>query len=209
MVTALVLAAGVSRRAGTVNKLLSRDRDGRCMIVRSVTAACRSQAARVIVVLGHDHLAVAAALDQAGLTREARLRLTETRDYTAGLSASLRQAVSCAAAEGAEGVMVCLGDMPLVRSSTLDHLMARMCGDASAQACVPMMDRQRGNPVLWRRTQFDALLALDGDKGARALLDGHGRRVLEVAVDDPGVLADFDTPEQIARYATSQETPSP
>ena len=62
--------------------------------------------------------------------------------------------------------------------------------------------RRRGNPVLWPRHTFDALCALDGDRGGKALLARDPGAVLEVAVDDAGTLLDVDTPG-------SSETQSP
>ena len=205
-VAALVLAAGASRRAGAANKLLAQDASGGRMIARTVAAACRSRAERVIVVLGHERAAIAAALDAAGLTHGQRLCLSDSRDHAAGLSASLRCGISQAATEQMDAALVCLGDMPLVQPSTLNRLIERMRMDDGADACVPTMDGRRGNPVLWRDRRFGALLALDGDTGARALLDAGGRAVFEVAVRDPGVLRDFDTPAHLADYATLQET---
>ena len=203
-VAALVLAAGASRRAGGVNKLLARDAAGRSMIARSVATARRSQAERVIVVLGCDRHAVAAALEAAGLGAQDGLVLTYSQDHADGLSASLRCGI--VHADGADAALVCLGDMPRVRSRTLDALIARMRADDSLHACVPTLAGARGNPVLWRNTMFAGLCALAGDRGGRTLLDQTALRVLNVDVDDPGVGQDFDTPERLADYAACTYT---
>jgi molybdenum cofactor cytidylyltransferase len=179
------------------------------MLVRTIEAALRSRATQVIVVLGHESAAVAAALDAAGLNAASlgagreRLQLTHAEDHGAGLSASLRRGVALAAERRMDGVLVCLGDMPLVRPATLDLLLRQPEIDARALAWVPTMQGERGNPVLWRSTLFEALLGLSGDRGGRLLLERHAPHVREVPVGDPGVLEDFDTPQRLASYAAS------
>ena len=200
---ALVLAAGASRRAGGIDKLLARDRDGTAMIVRTVASALRSQAAEVIVVLGDNAAPLATALAAANLHPDPRLRLVHADDHDEGLSASLRCGITVASDGRADGALVCLGDMPLVRAATLDRLLAGFDRDAGAVAWVPTVDGQRGNPVLWHGGLFAALRALSGDRGGRLLLAQHASRVREVPVDDPGVLEDFDTPDRLAVYAAS------
>jgi molybdenum cofactor cytidylyltransferase len=200
---ALVLAAGASCRAGPVNKLLARDKGGQMMIARTVTSVLESRANAVIIVLGHDAAAVTAALDAAGMRPDgARLRLTHAHDHAEGLSASLRHGIAIAAEAQAEGALVCLGDMPLVRPTTLDRIMAELAGDPQARACAPIMNASRGNPVLWHQSLFTELLALSGDRGGRLLLDRHAARVRDVPVDDPGIFEDFDTPDRLEAYAT-------
>ena len=197
---ALVLAGGASRRAGAANKLLACDRSGQAMIAASVGVALRSMAGLVIVVLGHDRDGIATRLDAAGLAEAGRLQLVHAHDHAEGLAASLRCGIAQAMRAGADAALVCLGDMPLVRPSTLDRLMHRADADPEALACVPALRGEAGNPVLWRRTLFEALLSLSGDRGARGLLERHAACVRMVAVDDPGILEDFDTPERLAAY---------
>lgn len=172
------------------------------MIVRTVTSALRSRADDVIVVLGHDAAEVSAALDAFRLESDSgRLKQVHSGDPAEGLAASLRRGVSAAVSCHADGVLVCLGDMPLVLPATLDRLIAEAAADTRTLAWVPTSNGERGNPVLWRRPLFEALLALSGDRGGRPLLQRHPARVRELAVDDPGVLEDFDTPERLSRYA--------
>jgi molybdenum cofactor cytidylyltransferase len=201
---ALVLAAGASRRAGGVNKLLARDRSGRCMIARTVQAVLQSQATEVTVVLGHEAAAIASALDAAGLRNgRDRLRLARADDHGEGLSASLRHGIACAAERRMDGALVCLGDMPLVRPATLDRLLEQPGSDPGALAWVPVMGSMWGNPVLWRSSLFGMLLALSGDRGGRMLLDRHAPHVRTVPVCDPGIFEDFDTAERLASFAAS------
>ena len=196
-IAALVLAAGASRRAGPTNKLLHPlARPGRAarvpMVRATVERVLEAGPDETLVVTGHDAEAVGAALD--GLD----VRLVHNPAAASGMASSLVRGVStlAASARPADAVLVCLADMPLVRPDTLAALVAAWRAAPDAPAVVPVHGGRRGNPVLLGRTRFDDVLSLAGDVGARSLLRGDG--VLELDVDDPGVLVDHDTPEALA-----------
>lgn len=188
-ITALVMAAGQGRRFGDGNKLLA-DLDGRPLLRRAVEAALGSRVRETIVVTGHDRAAVEEAL--AGLP----VAFTHNPEFADGLATSLRTGL--AAATDADGIVVLLGDMPGVSSRIVDQLIAAFAEAPASPAVFPMRDGRRGNPVLLARALFPRLFALQGDEGARRLLsDAEG--VIEVTVDDDGVLADVDAPGDLAR----------
>lgn len=187
-VGAIVLAAGLSRRMGGPNKLVA-EVDGAPMVARVVDAVLASSARPVVIVTGHDAARVRAAL--AG--RE--VVFVHNPDYAAGLSSSLRAGVATLG-DKLDGALVCLGDMPWVRPSHIDALLAAFAADASA-ICVPVYERKRGHPVLWPARHFAEIARLTGDVGARALLDRYAEQVRLVPVGDDGVTLDVDTPEAL------------
>lgn len=191
-VAALVLAAGLSRRMGPVNKLLAEDAAGRPMIARTVDHVLASRAEPVIVVTGHERERVEAAL--AGRP----VRFVHAPDHAAGLSASLRAGLG-AVPEDSEGALVCLGDMPLVGPGTLDRILDGFDPAAGRSVVQPVHEGQPGNPVLWGREFFAEIQALSGDRGARGLLARHASHLAAVPVTEDSVLRDFDTPEALAR----------
>ncbi len=190
MITAIVLAAGLSRRMGSANSKLLAPIDGTPMIRRSVEPLFACAIDEVIVVTGHGRPDIEAALS--GLA----LRFVANPDYAAGMGSSLA-AGAAAVRANADAVMVCLGDMPLVAPSTILSLTGAFAG-ATDRICVPVLEGRRGHPVLFASAWLPALARLSGDSGARRILDSAGAFLLEVPVDDPGVLRDFDTPEQLA-----------
>jgi molybdenum cofactor cytidylyltransferase len=190
-IAALVLAAGRSQRMGCPNKLLS-DLHGQPLIVRTVDGVLASRAGPVVVVTGHDGAAVAAALAGRPL-----LNIVFNPDHAGGLSTSLRAGLAALPATAA-GVVVCLGDMPLVSPALIDRLIAAHAPARGVTICVPVAGGRRGNPVLFDRRHFPDMAALTGDSGARTLLDRYGSAICEVPADDDGVLLDVDTPEALA-----------
>jgi molybdenum cofactor cytidylyltransferase len=200
-VGAIVLAAGLSRRMGE-NKLLA-PLGGRALVAHAVDALAASRASPVFVVTGHE----------AGGVREALagrpVRFAHNPDFAAGLSTSLRAGLAALAAEGVDGALVCLGDMPLVGPAHLDALVDAFEAEGGEAVCAPAFGRRRGNPVLWPARHFAEMMALGGDAGARALLDKYAGEVRHVAVADGAVHVDVDTPEALAALRSGGAPPWP
>ncbi|MBX6370467.1 MAG: NTP transferase domain-containing protein, partial [Rhodospirillales bacterium] len=195
-IAAIVLAAGQSRRMGGPNKLLA-DVGGKPMVRRSVETALEAGGAPVIVVLGHQREAVAAALD--GLP----VRFVYNPDFAAGLSTSLKRGLAEVPGE-ADAALVCLGDMPFVRAAELRRLAAAFNPTEGRAICVPTRGGKRGNPVLFARRFFAEMQELAGDSGAKHLLGEYPELVAEVEMAGDGVLTDIDTPESLARLAPKE-----
>ena len=113
-------------------------------------------------------------------------------DPSSGMSQSVKLGVQCAKDEGAEAVLIALADMPRV---TAAHIYRMLDAADSADAVVASSDGEKPSPpALFGRERFDFLLTLDGDAGARDLVQA-GRHV----VTAPAELIDIDTPEDLDR----------
>jgi molybdenum cofactor cytidylyltransferase len=196
-IAAVVLAAGRSTRMGARNKLL--EEIGGKPIVRHVAeAVAASRCDPVLVVTGHQADRVAGAL--AGLD----VHFVHNADYAAGISTSLRCGIA-AVPTTADGAMVLLGDMPGITGRDIDAIAACFNPLEGRSICVPVRGGRRGNPVLWGRSLFAAIMSVTGDTGARHLLASHDDCVAEVAVDSDAIFNDVDTPdalEALRRSAT-------
>jgi len=187
-VAALVLAAGRSSRMGPRNKLLE-EVGGEPMVVRVVRRLLQVPVQPLVVVTGHDADAVEERIPPSAL-------VVRNPDYAEGVGGSVRVGIGALGAS-VDGVVICLGDMPTVSTDTIRRLVEAFRTDADGGAFVPIHAGRRGNPVLWASEFFPLLLRLRGDSGARSLLSAHVDAVREVVVDDPGVLADVDTPQAL------------
>jgi molybdenum cofactor cytidylyltransferase len=193
-VAALVLAAGLSRRMAPQNKLLAMLPNGKIMIQVTVDRVMGSSASPTIVVSGHQDRQIREAL------AERKVRFVHAPDYAEGIAASLRTGIA-ALSNSIGAVMVCLGDMPLVDSATMDRIISAYDPSEGREIIIPCFDGQRGNPVLWGQRFFQDLLSLSGDSGARQVLHKYMEYVSEVSVDSDAVLQDFDTPEALQGVA--------
>ena len=185
-IVGILLAAGQGRRFGA-DKLLHPLPDGTPLALAaalSLKAACP----RAIAVLRPEQVALAAMLKEAGLV------IVTCPEASAGMGHSL--AAGVAATADADGWLVALADMPFVQRATHAHIAAALADGAPLAA--PVFNGQRGHPVGFAACWRDALLALSGDAGARAILTCHADRLRRIECDDPGVLRDVDTPADLA-----------
>ena len=189
-VAAIVLAAGRSTRMGGANKLLC-EIAGAPMVRHVAACALGSRARPVLVVTGHQEEAVRAAL--AGLP----VTFVANPAYASGLMSSLKRGIA-ALPKGIAGVLVALGDMPMLRPADFDRLIEAFLAARASDIIVPVHRGQRGNPVLWPATYFADILALEGDTGARQLFASHAAAIREVPLEAGAVLEDIDTPEALA-----------
>jgi molybdenum cofactor cytidylyltransferase len=189
-IAAIVLAAGRSTRMGAINKLIA-EIGGKPLVRIAAEQALASHAAPVIVVTGHEREKVEAAL--AGLP----VRFAHNAGYAEGLGSSLRAGIAAVPKE-ADGVIVCLGDMPQVDAQLIDKLLAAFDPEKGALVVVPSIGGRRGNPVVWARRFFADLMTVQGDIGARHLISSYPEAVVEVPVAGDAALTDVDTPESLS-----------
>jgi len=196
-IAAVILAAGRSTRMGGPNKLLA-EIGGRPLVRIAAEEALASQARPVIVVTGHQRDAVEAALQ--GLD----VRTVHNPDFADGLSTSVKTGLA-AVPDDADGAIVCLGDMPQVKASLIDRLLAAFDPERGALVVVPVIDGKRGNPVVWSRRFFPELMHLEGDVGARNAIARNAEAVTEVPFADAAALIDVDTPDVLAKVKAELE----
>ncbi|MEM9342180.1 MAG: nucleotidyltransferase family protein [Pseudomonadota bacterium] len=191
--TAIVLAAGLSRRMGAENKLLLPV-DGQPMIrrtVRAYTECCD----RVIVVTGFEAPAIRRAL------QDLTVHIVHNPDFANGQATSV--ATGLRAALGAADVLVGLGDQPLLTRHHLDALIKAHAG--ATKISVPHNGQSRGNPI-----------AIPGPLAKRMLEDrqnpGCGKFTRErrdlvnfIPLKDPAYFTDVDTPEDYATVAPKED----
>jgi molybdenum cofactor cytidylyltransferase len=188
-IAAVVLAAGRSTRMGGPNKLLA-EIGGRPLVRIAAEQALASRAHPVIVVTGHQRDKVEAALDGLDVT------FVHNPDFADGLSTSVKAGVA-AVPDDADGVIVCLGDMPQVNAPLVDKLIGAFDPEKGALVVVPVIGGKRGNPVVWSRRFFPDLATLSGDTGARHLIASFPEAVVEVPLSGTAALVDVDTPEAL------------
>ena len=194
-IAGLVLAAGQSRRMGTLNKLLIGI-DGKPMVRHVAEAVAASQASPLVVVTGHQREKVEAAL--AGL----EARFVHNPDYAQGLSTSVKRGLA-SLPDTVDGAVICLGDMPMVTAQVLDRLIGAFNPVEGRVLCIPTRRGKRGNPVLLGKRLFAELAAVSGDIGARDLIAAHPELVAEVEMENDAVLTDIDTPQALAKLAAT------
>lgn len=188
-VAALILAAGSSTRMGS-NKLLA-DLNGAPMIAQTVKRVAASAVESVTVVTGYQAEKTETAL------QDFKIQKIHNPNFADGLASSLRVGVA-ALQSSCDAILVCLGDMPLIDPRDVNRMIAAFSPADNRSIVVPVFERKFGNPVLWGAEHFAALMACEGDRGARGLLEILRDEVVEVPIENQSVVLDADTPEALA-----------
>jgi molybdenum cofactor cytidylyltransferase len=165
--------------------------DGRPMVARTAQRLLSSRARPIIAVLGNMAEAVDEALGKLPVER------VVNPDFADGLATSLVRGLA-ALPPDVDGVVVCLGDMPLIAGRDIDRLIAAFNPLEGRAIIVPTRRGRRGNPILWSRQFFAEMMALSGDSGARRLIEEHADLVAEVEIDSDAIFIDIDTPQALA-----------
>jgi molybdenum cofactor cytidylyltransferase len=184
-VSAILLAAGRSRRMGAFKPLLPF---GGGTVVESCVESLRGAgAAEVVVVVGHRAEELRAALGgRAGV-----VRFAVNDEAGSEMGASIARGVE-AVGRGAEAVLVALVDHPAVPPAEVGRLIEAR-GRTGARLVVPEWEGRGGHPVLIDLSLREELLTLDAARGLRALFDAHRPEVLRVPAGSPYVTRDMDT----------------
>lgn len=189
MTVALLPGAGASRRMGRP-KLLLPYRDG--TLVGAVVEALRGGGVAKIVLVtspGDEDLRAWA--------REAGVLTAVNPDPGRGMLSSIREGIA-ALGEIREILLVSPADLPALRPETVAALVRRM-EETGAPLGVPVYGGKRGHPLAIAPALIPEIDTLDPDVGLRQLRDRHEDGLLEMEVEDSGVVVDVDTPEEYER----------
>jgi molybdenum cofactor cytidylyltransferase len=188
----ILLAAGFSRRFGSADKLLQTLPDGRTIAIAAAEHLITALPVSVAVVRS-DNPPLSHALKALGFhVVYCDANATEMAD-------SLVIAVQYASALSttARGYVIALADMPFIAPSTINEVANQL--SLGAEIVIPTFQGKRGHPVGFSANYRDALLSVRGDQGARSVIKQYYDKVHLLACEDAGVLADIDTPDDLAQ----------
>jgi len=185
--SALILSGGASSRFGGYPKALVSA--GERTAIRRIAEMSLDQGYDpVVVVVGPHHHPISEEL------RGLEVALVDSEQWYEGRTASVQSGLRAIPPEA--DVLLWPVDHPFVASRTLEYLGAARDSDALGLWFVPTYRGDGGHPVLWKQPVRAEVLELRPDAPIRALIPELGPQVRRVAVDDPGILASIDTPEE-------------
>ena len=191
MISAIVLAAGLSTRMERLKQLLPY---GEHTVVEQVVSVLLvSPVDEVLVVTGHERAAV-----EATLARWA-VGAIYNPDYAVGEMLSSVQAGLRALSPESQAALLAVGDMPAIESDVVAQLVQAYRGAGDDFVYIPSFQMRAGHPVLVPRPFWPAILSLPKDDNLRSVLRAEGTPVQWVVVDTPSVLRDMDTPADYRR----------
>lgn len=189
-IMAVVLSAGKSTRMGQLKQILPFH--GVVMLERVLTKILAFPFATIISVVGFKKELIKDSV----MIKDPRFKWVTNDNFNEGLSTSIKEAIKHASKD-IQGVIVFLGDQPLLKESTILQLFDQFqehTETSSKFIIQPIYNGQTGHPVFISSGLFPYISELSGDQGAKKIFKFAEKHIF-IPVDDMGVILDVDTPQ--------------
>lgn len=190
MISAIILAAGESRRMGEPKALVKIG--GTSFVRHIVETYKKTQINDLIVVTG-----VACSEIERELSGKDVAIIQNPQSHLGQLS-SILTAIEALRPSSPDGVLIHPVDHPAVNADTINTLIDKFNNDRPL-IVLPVCEGKRGHPVLFSAKLFDELAGTPLDQGARSVVWSHKQDVVEIPTSDKGILLDIDTREDYER----------
>ena len=196
--SAILLAAGRSRRMGKENKLLL-PLAGKPLLVHMLENLEASAVDEIIVVTGYD-------ADAVGSVLPGRVRIVHNPNHLQGMTSTIQQGVRACAAD-TSGYLICLSDTPFIQAEDINQIIAAYpvaMNHTPNPIIIPHYAGHKGHPKLFASHYTKAILQHPDPEGLKQLFHTYAESVIPVAMDSDRILRDIDTPEMYQRYVQSE-----
>ena len=183
MISAILLAAGQSKRMDGENKL-TKEIQGVPLIKNSVKNILVSSIDELIIVLGYQKEIIEKLINP-----NEKIKFVFNKDFESGMASSIKIGLDNLS-EKTEAFFICLGDMPMVNHNIYNQLIK---SKNNKEIIVPNYKGQQGNPVLFNKSMKEKIINISGDVGAKKILELNKDKILNLEINDQGVTKGFDT----------------
>jgi molybdenum cofactor cytidylyltransferase len=191
MISAIILAAGESKRMGQPKMLLPWENG--TVLTHVISTFQQAGLDEILIVTG-------GARDEVErLVSNLNVQVVHNSGFASGEMLSSIQCGLQVLPHQTQGALIGLGDQPQVREGSV----RRVCEafrEAHSNLVVPSYRMRRGHPWLVARPLWEELLGMKSPQSPRGFLNTHQAEIHYVNVDDPNILADLDTPEDYRRW---------
>lgn len=188
MISAILLAAGESRRMGEFKQLLRLGE--KSFVEHCVDNLLASRVNEVIVVTGHRDLEVRHAI------ADRTVRFAHNLDFKSGMASSVKCGVR-AVSESARACVLALVDQPQIGADVINRVIDTY--EAPTLIVIPTHEGKKGHPILFDLRLKEEILAMDPEQGLRQVVHAHWDKLAHVEVSSSAVLEDCDLPEDYER----------
>ena len=191
MVSAIILAAGMSKRMDSPKQLLRIG--GKPLLQHIIDSVDRSAVDEIVLVLGFEAESI-----RKGLSKN-RARIVVNSSYKDGMSTSIQVGIR-ELNKKTDGALIVLSDQPLISYQAIDLIISAYKNN-DQKIAVPFYKGFRGNPVLIDKSLFPEMMGISGDIGCRAIFGLHPDFILKVPMDDVSILVDIDTQQEFEKLS--------
>ncbi len=192
MISAILLAAGLSKRMDGENKLTKKI-NGIPLINYAIKNILGSAVDELIIVTGHEKEII-----ENLIKKNRKVRFVYNKNYKDGISTSIKIGVQNLSKK-MDSFFICLGDMPNINQNIYNKLIKakfnynkKLNNNHKKEIFIPTFEKKNGNPILFSKYMKEKILNIRGDNGAKKLIELNKNKVLNVSVKSSGITLDFD-----------------
>ena len=183
MISAILLAAGESKRMQGENKLTKLYK-GIPLIQHSIINILNSSIEELIIVLGHQSKIISNLI-----SNNKKIKIVINKNYSTGMSSSINLGVKNLS-KLSNAFFICLADMPLIDTKIYEDLLKSRNNN---EIIVPTYKGKMGNPVLFSKLMVNEIIKIKGDVGAKSILDKKLNKIKLLPIENKSIILDFDT----------------
>jgi len=183
MISAILLAAGQSKRMNGENKLLKKIKD-LPLINHCVENILSSSINEVIIVLGYQEKLI-----KKFIGNNKKIKFAFNKDFKSGMASSIVVGLNNLS-KNTENFFVCLGDMPMVKKNIYNLLLE---SKKNKEIIVPTYKNIQGNPVLFSKSMKHKIMKIKGDFGAKKIFEENKNQIMNIDTKDLSVTQNFNT----------------
>ena len=185
MISAILLAAGESKRMVDENKLIKKYKNIP-LIKHAVSNVLNSSIDELIIVLGYQKEAIEKIIEE-----NKKIKFIANPNFESGIASSIKKGLDSLSKE-TEAFFICLGDMPNVNKEIYNQLINASFSNKDKEIFVPYYQEKQANPILFSKKMKDEIQKIEGDFGAKKIIADNEKKVFKLSIQDKGAITDFN-----------------
>ena len=185
MISAILLAAGQSKRMINENKLIKKYKNIP-LIKHAVDNILNSPIDELIIVLGHQKETI-----QKIIEKNKKIKFIDNPNFESGMASSIKKGLNHLRKE-TEAFFICLGDMPNINKEIYNQLINASLSNKDKEIFVPYYREKQANPILFSKKIKDKIHKIEGDFGAKKIIADNEKKVFKLSILDKGIITDFN-----------------
>ena len=184
MITAILLAAGQSKRLFNQNKLIKNFK-GKLLVNYAVQSLIKSKIEKLIIVLGFEYLKV-----KKKINKNKKIKFVINHNYTRGIASSIKCGLK-KISNKSDGFIIVQADMPEIGKNILNKLYKEIKTNKK-EIFVPRKNNKIGNPIGFKLSMINQLKKISGNRGAKFIIQKNKSKIKYIRTKSLGIFKDID-----------------
>ena len=185
MITAILLAAGQSKRLKNENKLIKLFKK-KLLINYILSSLIKSKVNKIIIVLGFEHLKV-----KKKLLKSKKIKFVINKNYKKGISSSIKTGLRSLSKRN-KGFLIVQADMPNITKTTINKIIL-LINKSRKEIFLPRFKNRVGNPIGFKKSMIKNINKIKGDRGAKNIIKQNSKKIKFVNIYSKSILTNLNT----------------